>query len=78
MKFVTHRMVHDAVSLGKCSPTFRDNVVVLSAGFEVTKNAGVRVYVDIGATVTGDWMVDDHQLHYPCILHCGLFVSQCR
>ena len=34
-------LVHDAVSLGECFPTFRENVVVLSAGFEVPKNAGV-------------------------------------
>jgi hypothetical protein len=34
-------LIHDAVSLGKCFPTFRDNVVDSSAGFEVPKNAGV-------------------------------------
>jgi hypothetical protein len=68
-------LVHDAVSLGKHFPTFRDNVVVSSVGFEVPKNVGV--YVDVGATATGDWIVADHRLTIP-VFYTIVFVSQCR
>jgi hypothetical protein len=66
--------VHDAVSLGKCFPTFRDNVVVLSAGFEVPKNVGVQV--DVGASANGGRLDSSRSpVDFPCILHYCICVA---